>query len=274
MGMELVTVDGGELEVEVSGSGEPMVLIQTALSADELRPLADQQRVREGYRTILYHRRGYGGSSPAGGPGSVARDAADCRSLLTALDIGPAHVVGVSYSAAVAMHLASWAPTSVHTLTVLEPPPAHVRSAPQFRALNARLAETFHAAGPIAALEEFMTMLDGPDWRAEAERTLTGSVAQMERDATTFFATDLPALLTWDFGADEAARIGAPALYVGGTDSGPWFAEVRELILDWLPQAEDTLIPGAGHLLALTHPAEVAKAVVGFLRRHPMNARR
>jgi len=269
MGMELVTVDGAELEVEVSGSGEPMVLIQTALSADELRPLAEQRLVREGYRTILYRRRGYGASSPAEGPGSVTRDAADCRSLLTALDVGPAHVVGVSYSAAVALHLASWAPASVHTLTVLEPPPVHVRSAAQFRAANARLAETFQADGATAALEEFLTMLIGPDWRAEAERRLTGSVAQMERDATTFFATDLPALLTWEFNADDAARIASPVFYVGGAQSGPWFAEVRELILDWLPQAEDTVIPGAGHSLALTHPAELATAVVRFLRRHP-----
>jgi pimeloyl-ACP methyl ester carboxylesterase len=210
--MELVTVDGVELEVQISGSGEPIVLIQTALSADELRPLSEQPPVREGYRTILYHRRGYGASSPAERPGSVARDAADCLSLLTALDVGPAHVVGVSYSAAVALHLASWAPTSVHTLTVLEPPPVHIPSAPQFRAANARLAEIFHAEGAIAALDEFLTMLVGPDWRAESERRLTGSVAQMERDATTFFATDLPALLAWEFDADEAARIGSPVV--------------------------------------------------------------
>lgn len=229
-------------------------------------------RFRGGYRTILYHRRGYGGSSPASRPGSVARDAADCRSLITTLEVGPAHVVGVGYSAAVGLHLASWAPTSVHTLTVLEPPPVHVRSAPQSRAANARLAETLQADGAIAALDEFLAMPVGRDWRSEAERRLTGSVAQMERDATTFFATDMPALLTWEFDADAAARIGCPTLYVGGTESGPWFAEVRELILAWLTQTEDTVIPGAGHSLALTHPAAVATAVVGFLRRHPMSA--
>ena len=273
MGMQRVAVDGGVLEVEVRGSGEPVLLVQTALSTDELRPLAEHELLRERYRTILYHRRGYGGSSPISGPGSVARDADDCRALLAALGVEPAHVVGVSYSAAVALQLASSAPSSVRTVTAMEPPPVHVPSADEFRATNAELLATFHADGAAAALDRIMTMLAGPEWRRESERQSAGSVASMERDATTFFATDIPALLSWEFDAAAAARIRCPVLYVGGTESGPWFAQVRELVHTWLPHAEDVVIPGAGHLLALTHPAEVATAVVDFLRRNPMDAR-
>lgn len=38
----MVSVDGAQLEVEVRGSGEPVVLVRTALLADELLPLACQ----------------------------------------------------------------------------------------------------------------------------------------------------------------------------------------------------------------------------------------
>jgi pimeloyl-ACP methyl ester carboxylesterase len=55
----------------------------------------------------------------------------DCQQLLTALDIESAHVVGVSYSAAVALQLAATTPSCVHTLTLIEPPPLHVPSANQ-----------------------------------------------------------------------------------------------------------------------------------------------
>ena len=55
-------------------------------------------------------------------------------------------------------------------------------------------------------------------------------------------------------------------LYVGGTDSGPWFAEVRKLILTWLPWAEEAMIAGADHSLAISHAAEIAQALVGFLQ--------
>ncbi|MGH8939203.1 MAG: alpha/beta fold hydrolase, partial [Actinomycetes bacterium] len=150
-----------------------------------------------------------------------------------------------------------------------EPPPVHTPSAPEFRTANAQLIQTRRELGPSAALDQFLTRVIGPDWRHDAEENLPGSAEQMAADTGTFFDTDLPALLDWEFDADDARRITCPVLHIGGTASGPWFAEVRELILEWLPQAEDTLIPGADHSLTLTHTSELAVAVLGFLRRHP-----
>jgi pimeloyl-ACP methyl ester carboxylesterase len=104
--MRSVALDQTELEVDVRGSGEPVVLIQTALVADELLPLAMQPPLRDEYQLIVYHRRGYAGSGPVEGPGSIERDATDCHDLLATLRIERAHVVGVSYSAAVALQMA------------------------------------------------------------------------------------------------------------------------------------------------------------------------
>jgi len=79
--MRLVEVGDIELEVRDLGAGDPVVLVQTALTADELAPLAEQLDARGGYRAIVYHRRGYANSSPIHGAGSVVRHAADCRDL-------------------------------------------------------------------------------------------------------------------------------------------------------------------------------------------------
>jgi pimeloyl-ACP methyl ester carboxylesterase len=266
--MSMVSTGDARLEVLDEGSGEPVVLIQTALTADELLPLAE--RLRDHYRTVVYHRRGYAGSGPTTGPGSISRDAAECRALLDVLGIPRAHVIGLSYSGAVAMQLAADAPAYVHTLTLLEPPPVHVASAPEFRAANERLFAARRARGPEAALEEFLTLVVGPDWRADMERQLPGSAEQTRRDAGTFFDTDLPALLAWQFTAEDARRITCPVLHVGGTDSGPWFAEVRRLLLGWFPAADDVLVDGADHSLALTHTDHVAAAINPFLEGHPM----
>jgi hypothetical protein len=70
------------------------VLIQTALIADEFEPVASEPALRDSYMTVLSHRRGYAGSSPAWGPGSISGDAVDCRRLLAELGIDRAHVVG------------------------------------------------------------------------------------------------------------------------------------------------------------------------------------
>lgn len=109
----------GDVEVEVMGDGEPVVIIQTALTADELRPLA-QHTALSGYQVIHYHRRGYAGSGPLLRPRSVDDEVAGCRALLEALATGPAHVVGVSYSAAIGLGLASVTPDAVRTLTVMD----------------------------------------------------------------------------------------------------------------------------------------------------------
>jgi pimeloyl-ACP methyl ester carboxylesterase len=266
--MQLVEVAGIELEVQDLGTGDPVVLVQTALTADELAPLAEHLVARGEYRAIMYHRRGYAKSSPVQGPGSVVRDAADCRDLIVALELGKVHIVGYSYSGAVGMQLAVDAPEHVHTLTLIEPPPVHVPSSAEFRAANDRLQEARRARGPGTALEEFLTLVIGPDWRTEVEQRLPGAAEQMQRDTTTFFDTDLPALLSWRFDAENARRVHCPVLHISGSDSGPWFAEVRDLVRTWWPQAEDVLVTGADHSLALTHTPQVANALADFLGRH------
>ena len=264
-------VPEGALEVEVRGAGEPVLLIQTALVADELVPLADQLLLGGDVQVIGYHRRGYGRSTPARGPGSITTDAFDCHQLLAALGIDRAHVVGVSYGAAVALQLAASVPDCVHSLCVIEPPPVDVPSAAEFLAANAELQDDHRRYGPAIALERFMVRLEGHRWRHDLEQHLPGAVAQVERDAATFFIADSPALVSWRFGSADAAGITQPALYVGGTESGPWFAQMRQQLLDWLPQAEDLVVQGADHSLVLTHVDEIAPAVASFLRRHPLS---
>ncbi len=266
--LEMITVGDVDLEVDVLGEGEPVVIIQTALTADELRPLAERTAARGPFRVVYYYRRGYAGSGSLHRPASVTTEAADCRALITALDIAPAHVVGVSYSAAIALALASSAPETVQTVTVIEPPPVRVPSDSPFLAATAKTLEAFNTDGPLVALDKFMTMLAGPDWSRDAERDAPGSVAAMQRDATTFFESDVPALLSWDFDAEDAAAIRCPVYCVGGSESGPWFAEARTHLLRLLPHAESTVVEGGGHLLAATHASGVASLLVDFLRRH------
>jgi hypothetical protein len=107
----------------------------------------------------------------------------------------------------------------VHSLTLLEPPPVHVPSAAQFFAANAQILEDYHAYGPVAGLDRFLTRVSGPDWRAVIERALPGAAAQMAQDTGTFFDTDIPALLAWTFGAEDARRITRAVLHIGGSES-------------------------------------------------------
>ena len=50
----------------------------------------------------------------------------------------------------------------------------------------------------------------------------------------------------------------------------PTFAERRELLLSWLPNAEPFDLPGATHLLHVQNPAGMAEALAAFFARHPL----
>lgn len=261
-----VAVDGGVLSASSEGSGDPVIVVQTALSVDELVPAI--RLLRDRYRVITFDRRGYGGSAATPGPASIGSDASDCLAVMTKMDAVPAHVIGVSYSAAVALAVASAAPGAVRTLTVVEPPPRHVPDAAAFVDASRHLLLTYERAGGAAALEEVMTMLSGSDWRSRQEALMPGSVARIERDADAFFLRDIPALLRWEYGADDAARVSAPVLYVGGIDSGPWFRQTRAWVAALFPGMRCVMVDGAGHDLALTHPTHLATAISDFIATH------
>jgi pimeloyl-ACP methyl ester carboxylesterase len=154
--LERASLDGAELEYQLSGTGEPVIFIHGAFIADIFHPLLAEPSLADRYRLILYHRRGYAGSSRASGPVSVAQQAADCRALLRHLGVERAHVVGHSYGGDVALQLALESPGVVHSLVLLEPGLMVGASAQAYREALARGAERYREAGAAVVVDEFL----------------------------------------------------------------------------------------------------------------------
>ena len=271
--MRQIMVRGTSVQVEEVGDGTPVVVVQTALSADELRPLTSMLASAGGMHVCHVDRPGYGGTAPARTPGSVSADARLVGEVVERLGLSGVHLVGASYSAAVVLTLASHRPDLVSSLPAVEPPPYGTGGAADFRAANAGLLEIYAGAGPGPALDRVMRLIDGPDWRASAERLLPGSVAAMERDAVAFFEHDVPALLGWRFDDEAASRVECLVLLVGGGGSSDWFAGMLTRLERVLVTTSRVVVPGAGHSVALTHAADVAAAVRDHVRAvssHPM----
>jgi pimeloyl-ACP methyl ester carboxylesterase len=121
--VEHADVDGIQLEYEVTGAGDPVLLIHGAFVADSFRPFLAEPKLAGDYRLITYRRRGYGGSGGSidRSPVSAERQAADCAGLLRWLGLQRAHIVGHSFGGCVALQLALDSPQLVRTLAVLEP---------------------------------------------------------------------------------------------------------------------------------------------------------
>ena len=65
-----------ELEYEIVGAAEPVVLIHPGHFADWFTPLLGEAALTDDYRLVRYHRVGCAGSSHLTGPVSVAQQAA------------------------------------------------------------------------------------------------------------------------------------------------------------------------------------------------------
>jgi pimeloyl-ACP methyl ester carboxylesterase len=273
MPMSRAAIDGVELEYRTFGSGEPVMLVHAGIFADFFTPLCEQRALTEHYLLVNYHRVGCAGSSRASGPVAIAEEARQCRSLMRFLGIECAHVVGHSNSANLVLQLAMDAPEVVHSLVVAEPALMTVPSALTARAFIGTAMQQYAAGDKAAAIDTFLKGTCGPDYRDVLDAALPGALARYAADAGTFFQQQLPAMQQWTFGRVEASRITQPVLAVIGERSrelSPIWNERHQLLLDWLPNTEQFVLPAAAHLLQVENPRGMAEGLAAFFARHPI----
>ncbi len=267
--MQRAEINGATIEYDVQGSGEPVLLIHGAIFADGFPPLIAEPALR-GYQFIVIHRRGYAGSSGAEAIVGVSQHAADCRELLRHLRIERAHIAGHSYGGDVALQLALDAPGVVHSLVLLEPGLLAVPSGQQFAEQVGPAAELWAAGKKAESADAFLRVVCGENYRTAVDNFLPAGMAQAAEGIDPTFQSDLPGLQDWAFTQELATRITQPVLTVLGAESAPIFPEGNALLREWLPQAENFILPGAGHLLQIQNPRGMAEALAGFLARHPL----
>ena len=272
--MDRAKVNGVELEYEVRGAGEPLLLIDM-LIADCFVPLLPEPALADRYQLIRYHKRGWVGSTHTPPPVSIGEHAADAAGLLEHLGVQRAHIAGHSTGASIGAQLALDHPERVHTLALLEPTLLSLPLGGAFLKAAGPVFEAYECGDQSGAFAMFVTAASGLDWdacRALLEERIPGVVTQSIKDADTFFEVELPALTEWTFGPEQAAAIRRPVLSVVGAETQPLWVEIAEFLRSSLPHVEERMIDGVGHLLHIQSPAPVARGMAGFLARNSMAA--
>ena len=275
--MSRASLDGVELEYEVRGVGEPVVLVHAGVFAGWYKPLLNEPTLANRYRVLTYNRVGYAGSSRLAGSVSIAQQAAHLGALMRHLGMQRAHLVGHSSSGNIILQLALDAPEMVGSLAVLEPAlPVEASGSERLlstRAFMAPVIERYRAGDKAGAVDGFMRGVTGPDYRIALDRVLPGAFDEAVASADTFFGQELPAVRQWSFRREDARRITQPVLAVIGEKSkeqSPIWGARQEMLLTWLPNAEGFVLPGATHLLYLENPRGMAERLAAFFARHPV----
>ncbi|WP_075298300.1 MULTISPECIES: alpha/beta fold hydrolase [unclassified Pseudonocardia] len=256
---------GVTLNYEISGSGDPLLLIMgTSGSIPLWGELSG--RLAQTHQVIAFDNRGLGGSDRGAGPIDVATLAEDASGLLEALGIPRAHVLGWSLGSAVVQELALAHPEQVASavmyatwgrcdgfqrsvLSALRLPYVH-------RDMESALATAGLAFSP--------QLLDHPDFGAMMEPMLPAfpqNEAQMQVTVEQWDA---------DLAHDSLDRLGgitAPTLVVVGEQdllTPPWQAKK---VADAVPGARYELVtgPGSSHGMHIERPEELTKIVTEFL---------
>lgn len=258
--MPMIPVRDTTIHYQVAGSGPDLVFIH-GMCGDAEVWAGQVARLADRFRCVTYDRRGHSRSPMGTEPESVAAHAADAAALIEALGLALPVVVGSSGGARIAVELARTRPELLSGAVFSEPPIFGL--APDAgTAFMAEVAAVVRPAaesgGPRAAVDAFFPLVCGGLWNKldeTAKDRYRGNGAMMLAE----FAGS-----PYEFGADDAARIGLPALVVAGTESHRALREIASVLVRELPDARSVELDGSGHVTYAERPDEFARAVAAF----------
>lgn len=256
------TANGGGIHALTFGTGERRGLALHCSLAHAGAWKAMAAAMDEPLALTAFDLPGHGRSADWDGTGDYTGLCADIAATLIGDE--PVDLIGHSGGAVAALQLALDMPENVRTLTLIEP------------VLFAVVRDTPAWERHVEAMAPYKAALDAGDREraAEAFTAIWGTGKpwdQLDEEARQYLAdrihlidAGMPALADDNFGILDEGRLEAldlPVMIVIGTESPPVIAEIAEAIAARLPDVGLAEVPGAGHLMTATHPAQLAGLV-------------
>ena len=181
----------------------------------------------------------------------------------------PAVLIGHSFGATVALRLALERPDLARALVLIEPVLFDAaKGSPAYADHQARFAPFVAAmerGDRAEAARLFMAIWgDGTPWAALPAALRDRLAAQIGLVVAGAPALEGDCHGSLAPGALEGLT--CPVLLIDGADSPPIIAAIHDRLAARLPDVARLSVPGAGHMVPLTHAPQVARAIADFLR--------
>jgi pimeloyl-ACP methyl ester carboxylesterase len=274
-----ITLDCGELTYTERGKGQPVIFVHGALS--DYRTWSPQlNSLSHRYHVISYSRRYHqaGIATNYAADYTHRRHVGDLIALIEALGLGPAHLVGHSYGGTVAALAAMERPEMVRSLILGEPSLFSVLTQADDMvslrlhriALNVvqKLAENGEQR---LAIREYCNIVLGKDafgeLPLEALLVITQNAHTLGPMLRTYFEPT-------ELDCNRAQTINTPTLVVTGELSPKIYRAISRQLDSALPNSELRILPAASHGLQMENPADFNAAVLEFVSRNEIPAKR
>jgi 3-oxoadipate enol-lactonase len=249
-----------EVHHEVSGpAGAPVVLLSNSLGSNLTMWDPQVAALAERYRVVRYDLRGHGRSPVPDGPYTLADLAADALALLDRLDVGRAHLAGVSLGGMVSLRLAVMAPERVDRM-VLCCTSAYLPPASRWYDRAATVRADGIGAISEAVVERWLT----PAFAASSPALVTDLRAMVEANPDEGYASCCETIATMDL-RPWLREITAPTLLIAGADDPAIPRDHATAIAAELPDAETVVVGPAAHLANLEQPDAVTRHILDHL---------
>jgi 3-oxoadipate enol-lactonase len=254
----------GLLYYTLRGRSGPPVLLLHGLGSSSTDWPEQQAALQARYRVVAVDLPGHGRSALPGGPLTIERMAGDVGAVLTGLDAGPAHVVGLSLGACVGLRLALAMPASVRSLTLINPF-ARFQLAGPGDIVRLALRVVLLGTAPMSAMAAHVAgrLFPWPEQRALYEAAVASLAATPRR---AYFAV-MRALARFD-ARGQVAAIRHPTLIVAGDRDTSVPLAAKLALADAIPNARLLVVPGSGHATPHDRPEIFNRAVLEFLAAH------
>ena len=254
--VQRVELDGVHVEYELTGQGEPVVLLHARPFVMWYLPLVAELR----HMSVLRYRR----EAPASW--RIEDDARLCTRLLGVLGIRRAHVIGHAYGGIVALELARQGRAELRSIALIEPATIGLLPPDDAAARTDPLVAMARTEGAGTTMDRFLRAVTCPEGPEVLDELVPGALTDALSHAAGFFAVELPAAARWTFAAEDATGIGLPVLHLRGGASAPRFAEGAALVESWFPAAEHRMLDGVDHLMMARAPEATAALLGRFWR--------
>ena len=255
-------VNGITLAYQELGSGYPLVLINGFASTMDMWNPPVLAAFAEQFRIIIFDNRGTGYSSTSDDPFTISLFASDTLTLMDALGITRAHLLGHSMGTCIAQELVLVHPERADRIVLVSGTcggERMVRMKPEiWETLSDKSGTGMDLANRMFSVLFPPKWLIGHDpWQYCPDVHETTSAESAARQAE--------ALFSWPGTYERLPEIHSPTLVVTGTEDVVIPPSNSRILADRIPGAGLEEIPGTGHGLMYQCPERFAERVLEFL---------